>query len=67
MRKILPKSADFYSAARYVCKRQTPYFPVQESGEGLSNAPHDGRLNLFFALDGSLAKVLNALRLDDAP
>ena len=38
-----------------------------DSGERLANAPRDGLLNLFFALQYSLAKVLNALRLNDAP
>jgi hypothetical protein len=41
--------------------------PAQEEVKGLANAPHDGRLNLFFVLDGNLTKVLNALRLNDAP
>lgn len=40
---------------------------ASDSGEWLANAPRDGLLNLFFALKYSLAKVLNALRLDDAP
>ena len=40
---------------------------ASDSGERLANAPRDGLLNLFFFFFYSLAKVLNALRLDDAP
>ena len=38
-----------------------------EDGRDWPSAAHDSLLNLFFALQYSLAKELNALRLDDAP
>lgn len=40
---------------------------MREDGRGWPGAARDGLLNLFFAFYGSLAKELNALRLDDAP